>query len=69
MMPPNDITPEQDNPIPGPGPYTDRTVRLATEYLAHVVEQCLGCRHGKTALYWALVSTIAKHANKIPDPE
>jgi len=39
-----------------------RTVTLATEYLANVVEEDCGTKYGKTALLWNLIYVIQKHA-------
>lgn len=42
------------------------STRLAAEFLAHVVAGDHGCRQGKTALYWALIATVLKHARRPP---
>lgn len=43
-------------------PRLTRSVEIATAYLAECVDQQLGCKHGKTAFYWALISQIQLHA-------
>lgn len=48
---------------PSPSPPT-RSVALATEYLAKVVEEDCGTKNGQTALYWHLIAVIQKHAGK-----
>jgi len=38
-----------------------RSVRLAAEYLADVMEEDIGTNNGKTAFFWHVVSVIQKH--------
>ena len=40
-----------------------RSVELATEYLASVVEEDMPLKNGKTALYWHLIAVIQQHTN------
>jgi hypothetical protein len=51
-----------DEPIQlSPRPPT-RSIALAAEYLATVVERDWGLRNGRTALYWHLIHVVVKHA-------
>ena len=54
-----DNPPDEPIQIPGDGP--SKTVQLAVEYLAAVVQEDMGTRGGRTALYWHLVSVIQQH--------
>ena len=38
-----------------------RSVTIATEYLAHVIERDVGTKNGQTALYWHLIAVVQKH--------
>ncbi len=54
-----------NEPIPG-NIIATRSVRLAVEFVCHLVEKDLGTNNGETALYWHLIHTIQKHIKKEP---
>lgn len=43
-------------------PIATKTVELAVEYLAKVIQEDMGTRHGQTALYWHLINVVQQHA-------
>ena len=50
-------------------PAVPRGVAIAAEYLADLVERSAGTKHGRTALYFHLLSVLNQHAKPAPDPE
>lgn len=46
-----------------PSQHPSRSVVLATEYLAKVVDEDMVINNGTTALYWHLIATIQQHTN------
>ena len=45
-------------------PHPTRSVALITEYLADMVQQGMGTKNGRTALYWHLIYVIQQHAGR-----
>lgn len=50
-----------DGPV-STGPHMPEPVRRAALAVANAVQAELGTRHGRTALYWAVIATAAAHA-------
>lgn len=55
-----------DDGVTIPGPLPSRSVRVAAEYLAEMVQADHGTNNGKTALYWALIHAVMSHAKREP---
>jgi hypothetical protein len=45
-------------------PRITKTMEMAADWLAEVVDQDLGLKQGKTCFYWAIIALIQQHAKE-----